>query len=189
MNTVPDGQKGLANEILNLEKEILGRFRAIFMKKISAVKIRIHGDYHLGQVLFTGNDFVIINLEGEFIKNISERRLKMSPLKDVASMIRSFHYATHAALSKYVHTRPEDIPFLEPWINLWCRYIGGVFLRSYLDTAGNAPFIPKGREELDIMLRAYLLKKAVYEVGHELNNRPEYLVIPFKGIKQLLEII
>ncbi|MEB2308556.1 MAG: maltose alpha-D-glucosyltransferase [Candidatus Brocadiaceae bacterium] len=189
MNTVPDGQKGLANEILNLEKEILGRFRAIFMKKISAVKIRIHGDYHLGQVLFTGNDFVIINLEGEFIKNISERRLKMSPFKDVASMIRSFHYATHAALSKYVHTRPEDIPFLEPWINLWCRYIGGVFLRSYLDTAGNAPFIPKGREELDIMLRAYLLKKTVYEVRHELNNRPEYLVIPFKGIKQLLEII
>ncbi len=187
MKNIPDHLKGLTNNILNLEKEITDRFKALFTRKISATKIRIHGDYHLGQVLFTGNDFVIIDFEGELARNLSERRLKRSPLRDVAGMIRSFHYATHAVLLNDTRTKSEDIPMLEPWIDLWYRYVGGVFLRSYLETAGNAPFVPKNREELDIMLRAYLLEKAVYEIGHEINNRPAWITIPFKGIQHLLE--
>lgn len=187
VKTIPDHLKGLTNDILNLEKEILGRFKVLCTRKISAMKIRIHGDYHLGQVLFTGNDFVLIDFEGEIARNVSERRLKRSPLRDVAGMIRSFHYATHAVLLKYADTRSEEIPLLEPWIDLWYRYVEGVFVRSYLETAGNAPFIPKDKEELDIMLRAYLLEKAVYEIGHEINNRPEWMIIPFRGIQHLLD--
>ncbi|MBV6518201.1 MAG: maltose alpha-D-glucosyltransferase [Candidatus Brocadia sp.] len=184
---IPDHLKGLTNDTLNLEKEIMSRFKAICTRKISAAKIRIHGDYHLGQVLFTGNDFAIIDFEGELARNVSERRLKRSPLRDVAGMIRSFHYATHATLLKSARTNPEETPALEPWLDLWYRYVGGVFLRSYLETAGNASFIPKSREDLDIMLRAYLLEKAVYEIGHEINNRPEWIMIPCRGIKHLLE--
>jgi len=177
-----------AEEILGLEKEIMERFRTLLKKKISAVKIRIHGDYHLGQVLYTGKDFIIIDFEGEPAKALSERRLKRSPLRDVAGMIRSLHYAAYATLFKYSSLRPEDIPVLEPWVDLWYRYVGGAFLRSYLDTAGSAAFIPKDREELDILLKAFLLEKAIYELGYELNNRPDWVIIPLRGIKHLLEI-
>ncbi len=188
MKNLPDEGQALAGEILTFEKEIMGRFSALFKRKLSAMKIRIHGDYHLGQVLYTGNDFVIIDFEGEPARTLSERRLKRSPLRDVAGMIRSFHYAAHTALLKHASVRPEDIPVLEPWLNLWYRYIGGTFLRSYLSTAGNASFIPKSREELDVMLRAYLLEKAVYELGYELNNRPEWVIIPLRGVKHLMGV-
>ena len=188
VNNLPDNLKELMNEILNFEKEIMSRFSVLFKRKLSAMKIRIHGDYHLGQVLHTGNDFVIIDFEGEPARTLTERRLKRSPLRDVASMIRSFHYAAHTALLKHASVRPEDIPALEPWLNLWYRYVGGAFLRSYLNTAGNAPFIPRDKEDLSVMLRAYLLEKAVYELGYELNNRPEWVIIPLKGIKHLLEV-
>lgn len=188
LNNLPDNLKGLMNEVLNSEKEIMIRFSVLFKRKLSAMKIRIHGDYHLGQVLYTGNDFVIIDFEGEPARTLTERRLRRSPLRDVASMIRSFHYAAHTALLKHASVRPEDIPVLEPWLNLWYKYVGGTFLRSYLNTAGNAPFIPRDKEELNVMLRAYLLEKAVYELGYELNNRPDWVIIPLKGIKHLLDV-
>ncbi|OHB37469.1 MAG: maltose alpha-D-glucosyltransferase [Planctomycetes bacterium GWA2_39_15] len=188
VNNLPDTVKGLTGEILNHEKAITGCFAALLKSKISAVKIRIHGDYHLGQVLFTGNDFVIIDFEGEPARTLSERRIKRSPLRDVAGMIRSFHYAAYASLLKHASVRPEDIPRLETWIGLWYRYVGRTFLKSYLNTAGNASFIPKDREVLNLMLKAYLLEKAIYEIGYELNNRPDWIIIPLRGIKHLLEI-
>lgn len=184
---LPDNLKELTSAVLNREKGILDRFKILFKRKISVIKIRIHGDYHLGQVLYTGNDFIIIDFEGEPARTLSERRLKRSPLRDVASMIRSFHYVAHTALLNQGTIRTEDIPALEPWVELWYKYIAGTFLRSYLDTAKNAPFIPKERESLDILLRAYILEKAIYELGYELNNRPEWTLIPLKGIKYLLE--
>ena len=184
---LPDNLKELAHEILSHEKAILERFKILFKRKISVIKTRIHGDYHLGQTLYTGNDFIIIDFEGEPARTLSERRLKRSPLRDVASMIRSFHYVAHAALLKQVTIRAEDAPALDPWVELWYKYTAGIFLKSYLSTAKDAPFVPKEREELDILLKTYILEKAVYELGYELNNRPEWVVIPLKGIKYLLE--
>ena len=188
VKNLPDNLKGLASEMLNREKEIMDRFRGILKKKISAMKIRIHGDYHLGQVLYTGNDFFIIDFEGELARTLSDRRLKRSPLRDIASMIRSFRYATHAALSKYTPIKPEDIPVLEHWTDLWYQYVVRTFLRSYLEKVGNAPFIPDDKEMLGTMLIAYLLERAIYELGYELNNRPEWVIIPLRGIKHLMEI-
>jgi len=187
VKNMPDNLKELTNEILNLEKTITDRYRDLFKRKISAMKIRIHGDYHLRQVLFTGNDFFMIDFEGDPARTLSERRLKRSPLRDVASMIRSFHYAIHVALLRYAPMRPEDMPVLEPWMDLWYRYVGGVFLRSYLDTVANAPFIPQNKEDINTMLKAFLLERAVYELGYELNNRPEWMIIPLRGIKYLME--
>lgn len=184
---LPDNLKEPASEILSREKEILERFKILFKRKISVIKTRIHGDYHLGQTLYTGNDFIIIDFEGEPARTLGERRLKRSPLRDVASMIRSFHYVAHMAILKQDTIRAEDAPALDPWVELWYKYTAGTFLKSYLDTAKNAPFVPKEREELDILLRAYILEKAVYELGYELNNRPEWASIPLKGIKYLLE--
>jgi maltose alpha-D-glucosyltransferase/alpha-amylase len=187
MRNLPENAKKDAEEMLQRNKELLDQFGAIRQKKISAMKIRIHGDYHLGQVLYTGNDFVIIDFEGEPARALSERRLKRSPFRDVAGMIRSFHYAAYTALLHHAQIRPEDIPVLEPWADLWYWYISGRFLRSYLATTKDAPFIPQNTEEIVILLNAFLLDKAVYEVGYELNNRPAWVIIPLKGIKQLLE--
>ncbi|MDY6856297.1 MAG: putative maltokinase, partial [Thermodesulfobacteriota bacterium] len=185
---LPPETRDKAKKVLSMEDEIINRFSPLLKKKVSAMKIRIHGDYHLGQVLFTGNDFVIIDFEGEPARALSERRLKRSPLRDVAGMIRSFHYAAHMSLFKEASLRPEDIPPLEQWADLWYKGISGIFLRSYLDTVSDALFLPSQEEELNAMLQAFLMEKAVYELGYELNNRPDWIIIPIKGIEDLLEV-
>jgi maltose alpha-D-glucosyltransferase/alpha-amylase len=184
---LPEPLQKEASFVIESEEKILSRLQEMVGRKFSAMKIRIHGDYHLGQVLFTGRDFVIIDFEGEPARPLSERRIKRSPLRDIAGMIRSFHYAAYFALFKEASIRPEDIPVLEPWADLWYRYISGVFLWSYLDTTGKTPFIPEEREEMETLLRAFLLDKAVYELGYELDNRPEWVNIPLRGIRDLLE--
>jgi maltose alpha-D-glucosyltransferase/alpha-amylase len=156
-------------------------------KKISAMKIRIHGDFHLGQVLYTGKDFMVIDFEGEPARSLGERRLKRSALRDVAGMIRSFHYAAYAALFKNPGLRPEDREYLEPWIEAIYHYLGGIYLCSYLKTAGEAAFLPRKPEEFTTLFEAFLLEKAVYELGYELNNRPDWVVIPIKGVKYILK--
>lgn len=187
LKNLPDDLKQRADRILSLQKDIIGCFKALLGRKLSAMKIRIHGDYHLGQVLYTGNDFFIIDFEGEPERALSERRLKKSPITDVAGMIRSFHYVAYTSLFRQAPIRPEDIPKLEPWADLWYRYIAGIYLRSYLDTLKDTNLIPKEKEDLDTMLKAFLLEKAIYELGYELNNRPDWVVIPIKGIEHLLE--
>lgn len=173
--------------ILNMEKDMRETYRTLYKKKFSAMKIRIHGDFHLGQVLWVGNDFIIIDFEGEPLRPIGERRLKKSPIRDVTGMIRSFHYAAYSALFKRTQFNGTEFKELEMWSELWYRYVAAEFLKSYLQTAKGSAFIPESREELDIMLRCYLLEKAVYEIGYELDNRPDWLIIPIKGVKSLLE--
>jgi maltose alpha-D-glucosyltransferase/alpha-amylase len=172
--------------VLESEPKILESFQKFLRRKFSAMRIRIHGDYHLGQVLYTGKDFVIFDFEGEPARALGERRLKRSPLTDVAGMIRSFHYAGSFALHNEASIRKEDAPVVEPWVELWCRYVSGIFLRSYLDSVGGSPFIPKDREELEIMVKAFLLEKAVYELGYDLNNRPGWIMTPLRGIRALI---
>ena len=150
---------------------------------------RIHGDYHLGQVLFTGSDFVIIDFEGEPARPLAERRKKRSPLQDVAGMLRSFHYAAYAPL---LHDNGEKLPqeelqALESRAQYWQKWVSATFLKTYLEVSGNSNLIPKDREELALLLDLYLLDKAIYELGYELNNRPSWVRIPLDGILQLLQ--
>jgi maltose alpha-D-glucosyltransferase/alpha-amylase len=174
-----------AEEVLVLQEEILAREKRLLDRKANAAKIRIHGDYHLGQVLYTGKDFVILDFEGEPARALSERKLKRSALRDVAGMMRSFQYAAYSALWQPA-MRTEDVPFLEHWADLWYRQMSSVFLQSYLSTTGGAIFVPQNPDDLQILLEAYLLDKAVYEIGYELNNRPDWVVIPIRGIKHIL---
>jgi len=189
MSCLPDEAKADALGVINLEKAIIGRFQEVTRRKISGMRIRCHGDYHLGQVLYTGNDFVIVDFEGEPARHLGERRIKRSPLRDVAGMIRSFHYAAYAALRGRVSTvlRAEDLPVLEDWAQAWHLWVSAIFLKSYLEIMADAPILPQTPEEKRIILDAYLLDKAIYEVNYELNNRPDWVILPLQGILQALE--
>ncbi|MGD8922735.1 MAG: maltose alpha-D-glucosyltransferase, partial [Candidatus Zixiibacteriota bacterium] len=178
LGDIPEEWIKQAEGVIGSQQKILNRMQRMLKKKITATRIRIHGDYHLGQVLNTGKDFVIIDFEGEPARSIGERRLKHSPLKDVAGMIRSFHYAASVTMLKRVSARPEDEARLSCFVEPWYRYISGAFLHSYLEKANGASFIPEDREELQTLLQTYLLEKAVYELGYELNNRPDWVQIP-----------
>lgn len=173
--------------VLESKQEILKRFRNLTSHKMSGMKIRIHGDYHLGQVLYTGKDFVIIDFEGEPARPLSERRLKRSALRDVAGMIRSFHYAAYGAIILRPVTQTADPQELRDLADMWYYYVRGVFLHSYLETVGDAEFLPKNKQDFEMLLSSFLLEKAIYEAGYELNNRPDWLMIPIRGIQQLLK--
>jgi maltose alpha-D-glucosyltransferase/alpha-amylase len=187
LDSLPERGQALARQVLQLEKEILGRQHEIVHRKLSGLKIRIHGDYHLGQVLFTGKDFVIIDFEGEPARALSERKLKRLPLRDVAGMIRSFHYAARASLKVYASARPEDMVLLEPWAEPWYIAMSGVLLSSYLEVVGDSALLPRDRGDAVTVLRTFTLDKALYELFYELNNRPDWVDIPLTGILQLME--
>ncbi len=173
--------------VLEKEGDIYSRFHLLVEKRIDAQRLRIHGDFHLGQVLYTGKDFILIDFEGEPARSLSERRLKRSPLVDVAGMLRSFHYAAyHAIFSKVV--RPEDIPAMEKWAYFWYFWVSATFFKTYMNIAGQASFLPQAEAQLNILLRALSLEKAVYEVAYELNNRPDWVPIPLRGIMELLKV-
>jgi maltose alpha-D-glucosyltransferase/alpha-amylase len=189
-------QKGLPEEIqaearrlLELESVVLARFHALIDGPIEATRTRIHGDYHLGQVLYTGRDFVIIDFEGEPLRPLGERRIKRSPLRDVAGMLRSFHYAIATALhgGPGGAARPEDLPKAQSWARLWYLHVGAAFLAGYFETARGAAFLPSDARQLQALLDCFVLEKAVYELAYELNNRPDWVWIPTQATLQLLE--
>ncbi len=178
-----------AQECLASEPQILARLRSVVDHRLNTVRIRHHGDYHLGQVLYTGKDFLIIDFEGEPARSLGERRLKRSPLRDVAGMIRSFHYAAHAALLQQTErgTLPTETAGLAAtWAEYWYGWVSVIFFQTYCRTAGASPFLPQSEEERRVLIELYLLEKAIYELGYELNNRPQWLPIPLQGIRRLL---
>jgi maltose alpha-D-glucosyltransferase/alpha-amylase len=171
-------------QILDLRGEVIDRFGSVLERRITADRIRCHGDYHLGQVLFTGRDFVIIDFEGEPQRPLSERRIKRPALRDVAGMLRSFHYAAYTPLFA-----PDagDASELMDWGRLWYGWVSAAFLGEYMDRARGASFLPPSDEETEALLQALLLEKATYELLYEINNRPAWLKIPVLGVSQLVE--
>jgi len=185
---LPEAVRGDAQQVLALESEVLGSVQALSQRPLTALRIRTHGDYHLGQVLYTGDDFVITDFEGEPARPLSERQGKQSPLKDVAGMLRSFHYAAYAGLfnqNKAAFSSSEARTVLEPWAQVWYLWVSAAFVQTYLAYAGAASLLPPTRDECQMLLNAYLLEKAVYELTYELNNRPDWVHIPLQGIRQL----
>jgi maltose alpha-D-glucosyltransferase/alpha-amylase len=182
MSKLPKDVQVLGKKVLALEEDILECFSEVFKGKINAIKTRIHGDYHLGQVLFTGKDFIIIDFEGEPGFSFSERRLKKNPLKDVAGMMRSIHYAAFGKILLNENYRTPDREVLEVWAEQWQHYIARFYLGAYLDGMG----VDKFTAENDTLIRTFLLEKAVYELGYELNGRPDWVIVPLRGIDYLM---
>ncbi|WP_024335112.1 maltose alpha-D-glucosyltransferase [Desulfotignum balticum] len=188
-NPLPEHIHAAAKQILDRRQEIIDRFRALTSRKISAMRLRCHGDFHLGQILHTGHDFVIIDFEGEPVRPVSERRIKRSPLRDVAGLLRSFHYACHVALQAE-ETRgmfhPELRGTMAAKAEEWRMWVSAQYLGEYLARSADANFLPHSHEDMEVLLHAYLMEKAVYELGYEMNNRPDWINIPLTGIEQLL---
>lgn len=187
-DALPEAGKPDADRVLGLEAQIAARFDTLLDRPIHALRSRIHGDYHLGQVLYTGSDFMIIDFEGEPARPLSERQMKRSPLQDVAGMLRSFHYAAYAA---YFAQSPDGVsaPDLEPWARFWHLWVSVAYLQSYMAVAKGAIFLPSSPDDLKLLLDVYLVEKAVYELGYELNNRPAWVSIPLQGILQTVQAV
>ena len=168
--------RAAAQRLLSLEGEITRRFRSELQRRIGAERIRCHGDYRLQRLLYTGRDFMVADFEGDPGRPLSERRIKRSPLRDVASMIRSFHHVATQALSGRVGAagvRAEDLPALEPWAGFWKSWVSAAFLESYLAAAAGAAFHPKSREELAALFDAALVETLLSELRYDLTLHPE----------------
>jgi maltose alpha-D-glucosyltransferase/alpha-amylase len=180
------------NKVLAHEQEVLERLRRLTTLSSDASKIRCHGDFHLGQVLWTGKDFAIIDFEGEPFRSLSRRRLKRPAMVDLAGMIRSLHYASRAAALRLtrdlgISMQDGELVKLDTWLTFWHRWVSGTFLTSYLATAGRASYLPANRDDLGALLDFFLLEKAVYELSYEANARPTWVDIPARGLLDMLE--
>ena len=176
----------LANQFLDQKKNIRKIFLDFDWTKMKSERIRIHGDYHLGQVLVNGEDFFILDFEGEPESTISDRKVKQPPLKDVAGIFRSFHYAIYANIfnnkDKYNYEQSELFMAGE----LLYKYFVGIFLQTYTEVAQAGNLNIGYKNEIDFLLKYCLLEKAVYELGYELNSRPRWSVIPLTGIASIM---
>jgi len=170
---------------LSRRRRVLDSFQDLGAREIGGLRTRIHGDYHLGQIVWVRNDAMILDFEGEPGRPLEERRRKHSPLKDVAGMLRSFSYAAFASLLDATKRGPEAFERLEPWARLWERSVSVEFLRAYRETVMGSTILPSGPGGASMLLNAYLLDRALHEVEYELNNRPAWLRIPLRCILAL----
>jgi maltose alpha-D-glucosyltransferase/alpha-amylase len=186
-----DALDGLSREyaetFLERKEDIINTILSFDESKLISKRIRIHGDYHLGQVLKQGDDFIILDFEGEPESTIRDRKVKQPPIKDVAGMIRSFHYAIYANIFEIEKEHPKLRNELFEAGSVYYRATVAVFLNTYLNIAMKNNLSIGYAEEVNYLLRYHLLEKAIYELGYELNSRPDWAIIPLRGIMNLLE--
>jgi maltose alpha-D-glucosyltransferase/alpha-amylase len=175
-----------AQALLTRRKGWHARIDALGEADISAVKTRIHGDYHLGQVLVAQNDFYILDFEGEPARPLAERRAKSSPLKDVAGMLRSFDYAAWAAVVGLTEAHPGSADVVRSLAEAWRKATVQTFLDAYRETIAGCPSYPEDELEAGRLLDFFLLDKALYEICYEAANRPDWIRIPLNGVASVL---
>jgi maltose alpha-D-glucosyltransferase/alpha-amylase len=189
LDELPGDVQKRARYLLNREQDLRALARGLRDRKVRAKRIRCHGYYHLRQVLFTGNDFAVIDFGGEPRRRLSERRLKNSPLRDVATMLHSLQYAASSHLLSRVPNvvvGHDEFAWLQPAAVFWHSWVSAVFLKSYLEVAGKSSLLPQSQQELSLLLRAFLLDRAVAQLNDELESRPEWLRVPLEALVRLL---
>ena len=172
-----------AELLLSREAQIRQRFTKLLERPLQAGLTRIHGDLHLGQILYNGADFFFIDFEGEPARSMSERKKKHSPLRDVAGMLRSFHYAAYVARDSVGAAGRE----LQPWLRAWHYCVSRSYLEAYLAAIVGTALIPPQAETSRLLLDIFCLEKALYELTYELNNRPDWASVPLTGILDMLK--
>ena len=187
---LPEDAQPDAGKLLGREEDLRARLQALRDRRIDVTRIRHHGDFHLGQVLYTGRDFMIIDFEGDPRRTIGQRRIKGCPLRDVAGMLRSLDYAAHSALFGKIPgvvARKEIAGPLRTWAEVWFRWAGALYLAGYLETAGPTSFLPAAADDARVLLRFCLLERALLELGHELTQRLDWVRIPIDGLLEILD--
>jgi maltose alpha-D-glucosyltransferase/alpha-amylase len=186
---LPADARDDAVRLAEREAEVLEHLGAIRARRITATRIRIHGDYHLGHILYLGKDVVIIDFEGDPARTVSERLVKRSALRDVVGLLHSLHSASLTVLREHVASgvvRPEDAPVLGRWARLWSLWAGAAFQEAYLRVAGSGSFLPRAPEELAVLLDVYSLDHAIVHLGAELGRGAESIAIPVAVTLDLL---
>lgn len=186
---LPGEQQSAVRALLDDRAQIERRIENLApLAEAGVTMTRFHGDYHLGQVLVGERGFLILDFEGEPLRSLAERRSHSSPLKDVAGMLRSFSYAAHAGLlaARDEHTSDASEQQLDSWAASWERSARDAFLAGYTETTSAAAFVPRQPDLLQAALAVFELEKALYELRYELNNRPDWLLIPLRGIQHTL---
>lgn len=189
LDRLSDATRTQAETILGLRSDVLKLLYRVLDEPFETIRIRCHGDYHLGQVLFTGSDCVIIDFEGKPLIPLSERRIKRSPLRDVATMLRSLDYASRTALTGLAsgrgrmpgQVRTEDLPRIVPWVRYWQGRVNAEFLTTYLAHPGIATLLPKSADGVRVLLDAFLMERCLVDVAHELRDRPDWLPIALES--------
>jgi maltose alpha-D-glucosyltransferase/alpha-amylase len=176
-----------ARQLIAAHGDILTEIKAARAETFAGIKIRHHGDFHLGQVLIAKDDAFILDFEGEPARSLSERRSKAPPARDVASFIRSIDYAASAAVGRAPNVNPEDRPTLAQRIREWSESFSAAYWDSYRETIGEAHLWPADDVQSRHLLDLFLLEKALYEIEYELGNRPAWTHIPIEATLRILE--
>ncbi|MEM1327803.1 MAG: maltose alpha-D-glucosyltransferase [Bacteroidota bacterium] len=185
MSTLSEDDQELAKEIISYEAKMMDYFKRIYIRKFDAAKIRIHGNYNLEQIMRCGDDLQIDDFDGTFDRPFSERKLRKSSLKDVASFLRSLHYSMLTIGDQETISEAQ-----QSWLDYWYAYTSHLFLKNYkseIAAADIKKFIPENQEDFDILMDVFMLERALHELVYELNYRPEMVNQPMRGILDLLE--
>jgi len=177
----------LAKQLLAREKDLYARFEPLLRGRLTAQRARIHGDYHLGNVLWTGKDFAAVDFGQHPDKPLAERRRKRSGLRDIASMLRSFDIAANMALRDPATVRESERGAAEPWAKLWATWVPAEFLSAYLEAAKGSPFLPQTRAELNMLLHTHVIEKALEQLGADLDRRQDWALAALRAVLDLLE--
>ena len=180
-----DVKKEVGTELGKKEK-VLSTLKRVYANKIDVDKIRIHGNFNLGQIFYTGKEFNISNFGGDATRSFSERRLKRSPLRDVAGIIRSIHYVAYEGMLLQYNGSAEEKRRLEAFAEMWAHQVSGFFMHAYLQATKDCPFIPKDKNELQILLDTFVLEKSIFSLSYELKHRPDWVLVPTRLMKTIL---
>jgi maltose alpha-D-glucosyltransferase/alpha-amylase len=176
----------LAHYLLAHEAALYKRFEPLLETRLTARRCRIHGHYHLGKLLYTGKDFLIVDFEGDSTRPLAERRRKRTALRDVAAMLRSFEYAAQISLRDAAIVRENDRPAAEPWARLWMTWTPAAFLSAYLETARTCPIVPRDHAEIDLLLDTLILELALDDVYFDIDRRPDWAMIALRTLQDML---
>jgi maltose alpha-D-glucosyltransferase/alpha-amylase len=193
--TFPDATREAAQQVVARQQELLDYFRSVLHLGMNGQRIRVHGNYHLGELLYTGNNFILVDFEGEAGRPLGERRVKRSPLRDVACMVRSFDYAVSSVLTGLASgrgrapglIRAEDRIVLESWGKAWVERVVREFVSAYAEGVAETGLLPETVEGRRVLLDVMLMEKAMNEAEAELTFRPEWAVLPLRALLRQLD--
>jgi maltose alpha-D-glucosyltransferase/alpha-amylase len=188
IDQLPEEVRSEARQISGKKDDLLGRLKRIYNKKLDIWKIRIHGTYHLKKLLMTGKDIVIQDFGGNPLRSYSERRIKRSPIRDLAEMINSFHYTSYEGFLTNGQLPKDDITGMLPFAEMWAHYMSGFFMKAYMEKVKGTALLPHDQADLEVALNTFLLEKALVHFNEELHQRPEWALGPLRVIKSIMGI-